>query len=123
MRNLGVRLEVNVDRGEDDPFSIRRRDRFAQAFERHHIFEGERPFGAGRRSLGVSREGEREEGDPGFPIHNNDSRVRRKFLPEGRFRNLIGLTIIPAPNLDHPHDPILTRYLGIMIRIRIKSRS
>ena len=44
MRRLGVRLQINIDRGEQHPFPIRRNLRLLDALERHHVFKGERVF-------------------------------------------------------------------------------
>ena len=47
MRNFRVRLEIDIFRIEHHPFSIRRRHRRADAFELHHVFEGEWMFAGG----------------------------------------------------------------------------
>ena len=39
MRNLRVRLKIDIFAVEYHPFGIRRRHRRADAFERHHVFE------------------------------------------------------------------------------------
>ena len=73
MRNLGVRLEVHIDRVEHDPFPIRRRHRRADAFQFHHVLESERLFAARcRRSQGRLSDGrtnERKRSDQDFPVH------------------------------------------------------
>ena len=58
MRNLGVRLEVHIDRVEHDPFPARRRHRRADPLQFHHVLECERPFAARcRRGWRSLREG------------------------------------------------------------------
>src|SRR6478752_5774340 len=47
MRDLCVRLQIDIFPIERHPFSIRRRHRGADAFELHHVFEGEWMFAAG----------------------------------------------------------------------------
>ena len=49
MRDFRVRLQIDVDRVEHDPFSIRRRHRRADPFEFHHVLESEWLF-AGKDS-------------------------------------------------------------------------
>ena len=44
MRNLRVRLEIDIYAIEHDPFAIRRRHRRADPLQFHHVFEGERTF-------------------------------------------------------------------------------
>jgi len=63
MRNLRVRLEIDIDAIEYDPFAIRRRHRRADAFERHHVLECERTFlGSLRESGGGKSETSYEKG-------------------------------------------------------------
>src|SRR5689334_7927789 len=46
-----VLFEVHIDSGEYNPLAVRRDYRFGYAFERHHVFEGERPLGGVVRTL------------------------------------------------------------------------
>src|SRR5438067_1276637 len=39
---LRVRLQINIDSGKQDPFTVRRGNWFLNALERHHVFKGER---------------------------------------------------------------------------------
>src|SRR5438132_10978928 len=41
---LRVRLQINIDSGKQDPFTVRRGNRFLNALERHHVFKGEGMF-------------------------------------------------------------------------------
>jgi hypothetical protein len=72
MRNPGVCLEIDIDCVEHDPLSIGRRNRRADAFQLHHVFEGEGAFaprcGIGRW-LRQERTGQRERSDQDFPRH------------------------------------------------------
>ena len=56
MRDFPVRLEIDIFAIEYDPFSIRRRHRRADAFELHHVFEGEWMFAAGETRRWCLRE-------------------------------------------------------------------
>src|SRR5437899_4102581 len=47
MRDLCVGPEIDIFASEHHPFSIRRRHRRADAFELHHVFEGEWMFAGG----------------------------------------------------------------------------
>src|SRR6266566_7895448 len=47
MRNFRVRFQIDIFAIEHHPFSIRRRHRRADAFELHHVFEGEWMFATG----------------------------------------------------------------------------
>src|SRR5882724_3491518 len=47
MRDFRVCLEIDIFAIEHHPFSIRRRHRRADAFELHHVFEGEWMFATG----------------------------------------------------------------------------
>jgi hypothetical protein len=42
MRYFRIRLQIDIDRGEKHPFPIGGHDRFRDAFQEHHVFEGER---------------------------------------------------------------------------------
>jgi hypothetical protein len=58
VRNLGVRLKIDIGRGEYDPFPVRRRHRLVHAFEFHHVLKGE-----GMLSCTLSQErGAKEKG-------------------------------------------------------------
>src|SRR6266550_6413893 len=56
MRDFPVRLEIDIFAIEYDPFSIRRRHRRADAFELHHVFEGEWMFAGGDTARWCLRE-------------------------------------------------------------------
>src|SRR5207253_744977 len=43
---LRVRLQINIDCGKKDPFTVGRGNRFLNAPERHHVFKGERMLDA-----------------------------------------------------------------------------
>ena len=59
MRDLRVRLKIDIFAVKYHPFAIRRRHRRADAFERHHVFEGEWTFlGCLRESCGSEENSE-----------------------------------------------------------------
>src|SRR6266576_692441 len=63
MRDFRICLEIAIFAIEHHPFSIRRRHRRADAFELHHVFEGEWMFATGDtgpRCLREKRSCERE---------------------------------------------------------------
>jgi hypothetical protein len=56
MRDPSVRFEIDIDCVEDNPPPIGRWNCPAEAFQLHHVFEGEGSFGARRRARGGLRQ-------------------------------------------------------------------
>ena len=88
MRDFCVRIQIDVDRVEHDPFSIRRRHRRADPFQFHHVLERERVLRGRARirrwGLGGRRNRDRETKSQDFPMHRcvsaecaNSRRTRR----------------------------------------------
>ena len=82
MRDLCIRIQIDIDRVEHNPFAVRRRHRRTDTFQFHHVLERERMLGCrirararargrarARRCLGQERTGQCESECQDFPMH------------------------------------------------------
>ena len=102
MRNLRVRLKIDIDAVEHDPFAIRRRHRRADAFERHHVLECEWMF------LRLREHGRRKrKNDCEKNLHEPQSSIE---LSRAQLDSLSGEHTLPAcPSRQLAEMPCATR--------------
>ncbi len=86
MRNLRVRLEIDIGSRKHDPLPIPRWHRFVDPFYFHHVLERERMFGVLRESTGGQQAKSRDE--KSWLHGRRDSDVVEALVPSALFASL-----------------------------------
>jgi hypothetical protein len=81
MRNLGVRLKVDIGGGEHDPFPVRRGHRLIDAFEFHHVLKRERMLGGLSQERGAKRSKNEKRNEKSKLHVNGNTDVVEAFVP------------------------------------------